>query len=69
MSTPLHIETPWLYECLSPRQAVICYFVQLSSNLAEHLPEYARYFGIAMMLKRGMYGGTPANGGTLILQI
>lgn len=39
-------------------RAVGRYFVRFSPDLKEHFPAYAAYFGIAMMLKKGMYGGT-----------
>jgi hypothetical protein len=39
-------------------RAVGRHFVKFPIELAEHFPEFAKYFGVAMMLKRGMYGGT-----------
>ncbi len=39
-------------------KAVGRYFVWFSSDLTEHFSDYTPYFGIAMMLKRSMYGRT-----------
>jgi len=39
-------------------RAVGRHFVRFPPDLAEYFPQFAKYFGVAMMLKRGMYGGT-----------
>ena len=38
--------------------AVGRHWVRFPSELAQYFPQYAKYFGIAMMLRKGMYGGT-----------
>ncbi len=38
--------------------AVGRHWVRFPAELAEHFPQFAKYFGIAMLLKKGMYGGT-----------